>query len=328
MRTRTPPATQVPAAIAVVAIASEPSESVVGSSVNISINHVHPSVCCANCGNKGHVYRNCNQPITSCGIICYRLKYEPTTNSVAPEYIMVQRKDSLCYIEFMRGKYSIKNKSYIMKLFTNMTDRERQGIQDREFEDLWKDLWQLKDCNIYMREFSDARSKFSILRTGYFIRNKDDTHFFDIKYVLENTTSTMPETEWGFPKGRRNINEADVQCALREFQEETVVPSNDVVIYKSKPYEEIFTGLNKVRYRHVYFVASLVNGVDTGSSLFNPSNAQQAKEIKDVRWFAYSEAQSKIRAENVERKELLKRVNTAIVRDIQRSRMVVPVPVS
>jgi 8-oxo-dGTP pyrophosphatase MutT (NUDIX family) len=29
------------------------------------------------------------------------------------------------------------------------------------------------------------------------------------------------EPEWGFPKGRRNYNEKDIDCALREFSEET-----------------------------------------------------------------------------------------------------------
>ena len=55
---------------------------------------------CNNCGNKGHLYRNCRHPILSYGIFIYTKEkngeYEP---------ILVERKDSLAYIEFFRGKY-------------------------------------------------------------------------------------------------------------------------------------------------------------------------------------------------------------------------------
>ena len=36
-----------------------------------------------------------------------------------------------------------------------------------------------------------------------------------------NQYTSWDEPEWGFPKGRRNFNETDLNCALREFNEET-----------------------------------------------------------------------------------------------------------
>ena len=69
---------------------------------------------CNNCGNKGHLYRNCRHPILSYGIFIY-------TKGKNGEYetILVERKDSLAYIEFLRGKYKyIRNKAYIQLLST------------------------------------------------------------------------------------------------------------------------------------------------------------------------------------------------------------------
>lgn len=276
-------------------------------------------VYCANCGTRGHVYRNCNQPVTSCGVICYRMVAGPT-GVVEPAYLMVQRKDSLCYIEFLRGKYSIKNRTYVMRLFEHMTPRERAAVRSSSFEELWKDLWQLNECNVHVREFTDARAKFDTLRAGYLIRGRDSsTTFFSLAFALDNTHSEMQDTEWGFPKGRRNMNESDVQCALREFAEETGIPATDVTLCnRSKPFEEIFTGMNRVRYRHVYFTATLIPAPGTppasSGAPFTPCSSIQAKEVRDVRWFTYDAAQARIRPENVERKELLKRIHAGITR--------------
>ena len=57
---------------------------------------------CNNCGKKGHLYKECKLPVTSCGNIVFRLDKDE------PEILMIQRKDSLCYIDFIRGKYDIK----------------------------------------------------------------------------------------------------------------------------------------------------------------------------------------------------------------------------
>ena len=66
---------------------------------------------CNNCGMKGHLYRDCKNPVTSFGHIIFR------KDRKEPEILMIQRKDSLCYIEFIRGKYDIQDYKYIISLF-------------------------------------------------------------------------------------------------------------------------------------------------------------------------------------------------------------------
>jgi len=58
---------------------------------------------CNNCGKYGHLYHQCKTPITSFGIIVFRIKND------IPQYLMIRRKDTLGYIDFMRGKYSAYN---------------------------------------------------------------------------------------------------------------------------------------------------------------------------------------------------------------------------
>jgi 8-oxo-dGTP pyrophosphatase MutT (NUDIX family) len=273
---------------------------------------------CANCGGVGHIYKNCNHPITSYGVICCRVYREKETSMPIPQYLMVQRKDSLSYVEFIRGKYSIEKRSYIMKLVSNMTDAERNALRTESFDVLWRDLWQADECKAYQREYAEAKNKFELIRRGYIISNDSSQVYFNIDHIINNTVSCLEEAEWGFPKGRRNINEHDFACAVREFKEETGIhPKSIRVLRNQKPFEEVFSGSNKIRYKHIYYLAiSFTNNSICHNNLFNPNNKVQSREIKDVKWFTYDQAQLKIRCYNVERKELFRRVHQVIGKNL------------
>ena len=265
---------------------------------------------CANCGGYGHLYKSCNHPVISYGIICYKLVYE--AHSVIPMFLMVQRKDSLSYVEFIRGKYNLENRSYIMRLATNMTDEERQFMLNNDFDVLWKNMWcksnEDETNKNFTKEYTEASEKFNMLKKGYLMKTEQGEMInFSIKYMIENTTAIFLETEWGFPKGRRNINEDDISCALREFKEESGVNLKNIRLLNDiKPLEEVFSGSNKIRYKHVYYLSRYVSDYDI--------SYQFCKEIKDVKWFTFDEMIEHIRPYNVERRELAKRVMNVIIR--------------
>ncbi len=74
---------------------------------------------CNNCGNYGHTYSNCRHPILSYGVILYNYDKDGE-----PSIVMVERKDSISYIEFMRGKYkSIYDIEYIQLLFSRFSKK-------------------------------------------------------------------------------------------------------------------------------------------------------------------------------------------------------------
>lgn len=291
----------------------EPNEAVTAIPPRKAHN---PKIVCANCGGHGHIYKQCNHPITSFGVICFRMAYNSEHNQLMPQYLMVQRKDSLSYVEFLRGKYSCDQRNYILKLFSNMTEQERANIQNTDFDILWKTLWQVQDCNTYIREYNDSKNKFAMLKKGYHLKDPDahTVIFFNIAYIIGNSKSELLHTEWGFPKGRRNINEEDFTCAFREFREETGISIEDIDFVKdTKPFEEVFSGSNHIRYKHIYYLA-MTNAISNHK--VNPRNKLQCKEVKDMKWLWYDEAQSLIRDYNIERKELFRRVNVVIMKNI------------
>ena len=116
--------------------------------------------------------------------------------------------------------------------------------------------------------------------------------------------------EWGFPKGRRDGSESDLDCALREMKEETGLQSEDVVvIHNLDPLNETFFGSNRVHYCHKYFVIYVPDGTNV---TYDPNNPHMKREIGGLRWFSFHDALQQIRSENIEKREILLRLGTLL----------------
>jgi ADP-ribose pyrophosphatase YjhB (NUDIX family) len=239
---------------------------------------------CNNCGVYGHLFYNCRKPITSFGILCYRLTPENKF-----EYLLVQRKDSLGYVDLLRGKLSENNEYQLRNIISEITVTEKNNILNHTYKELWNKLWN-RVSETYETKNED---KFNFVKT-----NK--------KYLLEELC-IWEEPEWGFPKGRRERKEKELDTAIREFQEETGYSKDNIQLIKNlNSFEEIFTGSNLKSYKHKYFLAK----INYEASL-NDSNYQKS-EIGKMQWFTYEECLKKIRPYNIEKIELLKNVQSLL----------------
>ena len=54
---------------------------------------------------------------------------------------MVQRKDSLGFVEIIRGKYNIQNMHHLQNLFNELTTIEINMLNHLTFDELWIHLW-------------------------------------------------------------------------------------------------------------------------------------------------------------------------------------------
>ena len=228
------------------------------------------NIFCNNCGKQGHVFHSCKLPIISNGIIVYRENRNVTSDKISIEnkyeYLMIQRKDTLGYVDFLRGRYNLYNKLYLMNIINEMTIQEKIKIRSMTFDQLWSDLWCGLSSSQYKNEGRISKEKFDKLKTGIIINNNNVT----LESLIKESKTRWIETEWGFPKGRRNYNEKDLTCAIREFEEETGYKKDDInIIYNILPYEEIFTGSNFKSYKHKYFVAILIYAFFTISISIN-----------------------------------------------------------
>lgn len=261
---------------------------------------------CLNCGTYGHATRLCNLPITSYGLICFK----KINNEI--NYVMIQKKDTIAYTEFLRGKWELNDLIYIKRLFSKMTLDEKKSFLNFTFDELWKKLWNHTNQEPkYVKECNKSSVKFKKLKDGYHVKQLDGKIIMvNIEHFILNTLS-LHEQDWEFPKGRRKQNESDIECSLREFTEEVGICDNIQITDQNKQFEEVFQGSNNVRYRNIYYIAEYKG--DSTTIRFNENNLQQAKEVRNVKWFSYPEALDNIiKHDNHEKRELFKRMNTLI----------------
>ena len=248
---------------------------------------------CNNCGNYGHAYKDFRHPILSYGIILYNDK---------SEVIMVERKDTLSYIEFMRGKYkSIYNKDYLKLLFSRFSKSELENINKYEFDDLWKQLWIHTDTinRRIKKEYKNSKSNFNILKKGYTLENE----LISISTLIKDIRVPYLFNEWEIPKGRRKMYENNRDCALREFKEETNIPPCDYKLYQNIiPIIEEYEGINGVKYKHIYYIGYTDLNIDL---FINKGNKDQYTEIKDIKWYSKNKCLENIRDYDIIKKGVI-----------------------
>ena len=166
---------------------------------------------CNNCGKKGHLYNQCKLPITSVGVIAFRI----FNNEI--QYLLIRRKDTLGFIDFMRGKYSAYNKDYIKNMVYQMTDEEKRLLKTNSFDELWVKIWGNNVISTqYKNEENNSKDKFETIKRGIHTQHEE----YNLQSIIDETQDvSWKEQEWGFPKGRRNYQEKDFDCATREFCE-------------------------------------------------------------------------------------------------------------
>lgn len=276
---------------------------------------------CTNCGKLGHNHKKCKEPITSIGIICLKIDNKDIKNKLITnfnlgkqfncldfkystlniiknnfdkiKYLLIRRKHSLGYLEFIRGKYKVEDKQKIISLLKIMTPIEKEKILNNSFDELWTDIWKKTSyMQIYQNEYNRSKKKFTTLNNNN-----------QLNKLVKETTLKFLTPEWGFPKGRRSNNENNITTAIREFKEESGLKENEInIITNIEPVQEIFYGSNGIQYKHIYYIA-----LYTGSEKILKVNKSDTEfqEIGDIGWFNYMETNNLIRDYHYHRKKII-----------------------
>jgi 8-oxo-dGTP pyrophosphatase MutT (NUDIX family) len=270
---------------------------------------------CTNCGEIGHQQRICSAPVSSYGIILFRIKdpnwnpleklaTQETINNIVQiedvEFCLIQRKDSIGFVELVRGKYKLSDLEYIRHQISGMTEKERQLIKTSNLDTLWKQVWGEQNKH-YKHDLETSRDKFQTLKNGVFCPKMNKTVTLDS--LLEEIPCQWNTPEWGFPKGRRNRFESDYECAVRETCEETGLSSSQFnIIFNLKPIRETFFGNNHVYYTHVYYLAWCPKMTDLK---MKTDNQLMNQEIGNIGWFSLEECLLRIRPTNLEKRQII-----------------------
>jgi ADP-ribose pyrophosphatase YjhB (NUDIX family) len=208
---------------------------------------------------------------------------------------MIRRKDSLGFVDFMRGRYNLTDVVYIQNIIDEMTFDEKESIMLKSFNELWTKLWGGNPGIQYRMEENDSKIKFNKLKEGIIINKQ----LYSIRTFIFDSKTKWREQEWGFPKGRRNYKESDIICALREFEEETGYDRKSVTLIQNlSPLQEIFTGSNYKSYNHCYFIGFIKNDIAA-------KKTHQLSEVSKIEWKKYNNVMECIREYNIEKKNIV-----------------------
>ena len=284
------------------------------------------TIFCSNCGEYGHYLKNCLSPVTSYGVILVKLPdgfsqaeellhnensvsgYEKIIKEI--KYLMIQRRDSLGFIELMRGKYKITDIDYIRYHVNTMTRVEQEKILTEDFDELWNKLWGTpKEQSLnYKNDRENAKLKLQQLKEG--VQDISSNKLITLQSLIEDIRTPWDTPEWGFPKGRRDPREYELQCAFRELNEETGIQEKDVLLVRNlDPISETFFGSNHIHYCHKYYIMFYNSDKEVK---YDSTNSFMAQEIGDIDWLTLEECLKKIRPENIEKKEVLLRASSML----------------
>lgn len=209
-------------------------------------------------------YRRVPQDKISLGIACCRF------NKGKPEMLLVCKRYTYAYNLFTHGKYNSNNSSDLICLFNGMTVDEKLDLLSLNFTQIWYRIWlnMPRNANYYL-----AKNKF------------ESTFLIDGGSKLRKliSKSTNSPRIWEIPKGRkRNKSEPDIQCATREFYEETGVNKKSYIVFPDE--QRTFSYVDGgVRYTNTYFLALAKNNIEPR---INFALQDQIDEISDIRWMS------------------------------------------
>ena len=283
----------------------------------------YKNVYCVNCGEKGHVVKDCVNPITSFGIIAFKVingphdEIDDTNDSLKNilnksethekqypyvKFLMIQRKDTMGFTDFVRGKYPDEPNELqeVLPIFINeMTQQEKNDLLTKSFDEIWNTLWVNHESKCFKNEYEAAYKKFNKLDIPKLIQ--EFGHSTDFSYQ-----------EFGFPKGRRNMRETNIGCAEREFYEETGYDKSCYDFIKNYPIiHEEFIGTNGIEYRHIYYLVKMKSGIHPPK--IDYKNKIQTGEVQNIGWLSYSECMHLIRPYDTAKKSVIEKVHNDIV---------------
>lgn len=201
----------------------------------------------------------------SVGIACCRYVDE------CPEVLLIRKRYTYSYCVFVSSKYNNADSESLIQLFNGMTMDEKLNIVSLNFSQIWYVIWGMRHDSSYRHA------------KGVYDRSFCYDNGVRLRSLIARSTSS--QLIWEIPKGRRNGEESDLSCAVREFNEETGVHKSQYKLFaeRTNTYSYIDDG---VEYKNTYFIAYTR---ETFEPRLDLRNLEQMKEVSAIKWMRLSE---------------------------------------
>lgn len=188
---------------------------------------------------------------------------EASEPSKAPiSVLVIQKRTSHSFCDLMSGRAATRHLDIIVDELTCPEKRLIREHADKDFRTL--------------RLASNFRGRASRSRVSEKSYEDIRTSLFN---HLEESLTHYPFSEIGFPKGRPERGETRLECALREFNEETGMRACDLEVPEFYPrLTETFMGSDRRQYSHTYFITKVKENY--ARPYLDPNN----HEVQNIGW--------------------------------------------
>lgn len=192
-----------------------------------------------------------------------------------PEILLVQARLTYQFVSIVFGKYKQWDRERIMELLNNTTFDEKLLLASLDFDKMWYHVW----LRVPKEDHADTFYKFYQNSKNKFYRLVSNDNGRKFKNMISRSKKKV--LGWEIPKGRLEKNETEMDCAIREFKEETGISNQDYSIFYHEPpicnsYED-----DNCIYVNKYFIAYCSKPVQP---FWNFNNFSQVGEISDFAW--------------------------------------------
>lgn len=204
--------------------------------------------------------------ISSFGIILF------TVENNTKYFLIGKRADSLQYLDMFNNRCPIEK----IQMYTKMSSYfERTKLLRNNFDDIYYDSFS------EYRSYNDVKNRWEKIKP----------HVFE---AFEQGGLIESNTQYTVPKGRKKQNETIEQAAIREFQEETNIPINQIQKAYYPLYVDQYRGSDNKLYKTIYYIYKTDSKIMPGKIYTNsPFEFRQYKishEIEELYWVTAEEA--------------------------------------
>jgi 8-oxo-dGTP pyrophosphatase MutT (NUDIX family) len=238
--------------------------------------------------NKFHK-RYCDKFRHSSAITSYGLIVFTDDEKGNIRFLTARRRDSISYIEFLKNRI---NETDMKKYISLMSFEEKKKCVDtfklQKPELIWDDLWVNHEGKKYLEDKKRCCEAFMVNMKKY-------------HDLFEDKNLGQPENEWGFPKGRKNRYENEIECAFREFSEETNMKTFSLKIIRNQIYDDLYFGSDSKLYRTIYFVAHCPKMIEIKTKKLCSTFRDEcvSDETDKLSWDIFDDAKTKLNIEKV-----------------------------
>ncbi len=199
-----------------------------------------------------------------------------------PQILLIKSRITYNFSAFVFGKYKPWDSEKLQYRFNNTTVNEKLLIWSCDFNKLWYHIW----LKIPSSDQSDSFYIFYINCRSKFERLISKDGGRKLRSLICKAGSV--ELGWEIPKGRQEIDESEIDCAMREVAEETGILANEYhILHNIKPICMSHEDENTI-----YVCKYFVGWTDkiTHDPILNFNNPSQISEVSDLRWIGLKEA--------------------------------------